>query len=396
MGEYFLVPPGLVCDFEQIESVSQPVPGAMLPRATGGYDDWRVWNISLEDRLGETGGAGAEAWQAMISDHGNYLSAMQTTTTMRQVALESILSCPCSFRESQVRMHVPCLPRTLIVCPLMTEQVLEELCLAHSGTGCQQLVSVLGVVGKRRSEGGGAAPDKAAVRAFENWLHGIMAMEEHREAERERRERERRAEREDIDRNDAVDGSDAACPGDENACMQDSFWYHLLSDAAGLELMAPLNEEGGFAEEWDEPKDALSMQGDGYRGEGFPLPLSQIRARAPGPPDPPLLHPRPKTSSRQQGKSGQEECRQEASSRGGDNHREDGSGGLVDVCCVDTKTKSEASLGRTRQEGGDTGQRLGRDSEDVAGVDQDALGIVVDGGVEDENEDDARVWMDSF
>ena len=292
-------------------------------------------------------------------------------------------------------MHFLCPPRTLIVCPLVAEQVLEELCLAHSGTGCQQLVSVLGVVGKRRSEGGGAAPDKAAVRAFEKWMHEIMAMEKHREAERERRERKRRAEREDIDRNDAVDGSDAACPGDENAGMQGSFWYHLLSDAAGLELMAPLNEEGGFAEEWDESEDALSMQGDGGRGGRLPLSLSQIRACAPGPPDPPLLHPRPKPSSRQQGKSGEEECR-EASSRGGDNHRESGSGGLADVCCVDAETKSEGSLGRTRREGGDTSERRGSDSDDVAGVDQDALGTVVDGGVEDENEDDACVWMDSF
>ena len=86
VGDYLLLPPGVVCDIDQIEAVSQPVPGAVSPRGVQDPEAWRPWDVCLEEGLGNSGGGGVDAaWVSMITDHGKYLSAVGAMGRMRKV-----------------------------------------------------------------------------------------------------------------------------------------------------------------------------------------------------------------------------------------------------------------------------------------------------------------------
>lgn len=137
VGNYLLLPPGVVCDIDQIEAVSQPLPGAVSPRGLKDPQSWRPWGVSLEHGLGVSGGGGVDgAWVSMITDHGKYLSAVAALGRMKQV--------------------------------------LQLLCHKHFGKTCATVVAAHGSVG------GSEVPSAAAQRAFEAWLDAVLQRREER------------------------------------------------------------------------------------------------------------------------------------------------------------------------------------------------------------------------
>ena len=156
VGNYLLLPPGLVCDLDQIEAVSQPLPGGVSPHGLSSPQSWQAWDVSLEEGLGRSGGSGGSdgAWVAMITDHGKYLSAVSALGRVTQVL--QLLCCKHAAATT--------LPHSK-----------HTAATAHPNSGvaatqspCAALTATLGFVG------GGEAPSAAAHRAFETWLGAVL------------------------------------------------------------------------------------------------------------------------------------------------------------------------------------------------------------------------------
>jgi hypothetical protein len=85
VGDYMLVPPGIICDLTQIQDTAMPVAWAHELQAS---DPLREWDVSLDPGLGI---AGDEPWVAMLKDHALYQAAVAATPGMHQIVHELCL-----------------------------------------------------------------------------------------------------------------------------------------------------------------------------------------------------------------------------------------------------------------------------------------------------------------
>ncbi len=164
VGDYMLVPPGIICDLTQIQDTAMPVAWAHVLQAS---DPMPEWDVSLDPGLGI---AGDEPWVAMLKDHALYQAAVAATPGMHQIVHELCL------------MHV------------------RERGWGGGGGGrdtggdadCRSLgesVGVAGVAGVAGVEEGLSPP--ALLRAFEDWYVAVKQQESDKIAARRQREQAR-------------------------------------------------------------------------------------------------------------------------------------------------------------------------------------------------------------